>query len=256
MRILWQDVRVSGDTTNDPGNDGTRSTHSQTLSRGIRALEVLAEASEPLAIAEIAQRLGLHRSVVYRMLRTLEDHGLVRRDAAGRLRLGPGLAALARSVSRDLQEVAQPELARLAERFGVTAFIGVHDRHDAVTLMTVEPRTAHAAIAQRPGTRHLVDRGATGVAILVAMRDDELEQLRADGLDIDDARVAQARERGYARSRDEVIPGLSSVAVPLVVPGDPVAMALSIVSIAEIDDIDALADALAAAAGRIARAAA
>src|SRR6185312_15125652 len=48
---------------------------SQTLSRGIRILELLGDAGEPLTIDEVARRLGVHRSVGYRLLRTLEDHG-------------------------------------------------------------------------------------------------------------------------------------------------------------------------------------
>src|SRR5688500_16318930 len=50
---------------------------SQTLSRGIRILEILADVREPLSIDEIARRLEVHRSVAYRLLRTLEDHGLI-----------------------------------------------------------------------------------------------------------------------------------------------------------------------------------
>ncbi len=76
---------------------------SQTLSRGIRLLEELADARAPLTIDDLAARVELHRSVAYRLLRTLEDHGLVTRDAAGAVRLGTGLAALAAGVAADLQ---------------------------------------------------------------------------------------------------------------------------------------------------------
>ena len=82
---------------------------SQTLSRGIRALEIMAAASAPLTIAELADAMGVHRSVAYRILRTLEDHSLLVRDDAGRVQPGPGLAVLARGVSRNLQAAALPE---------------------------------------------------------------------------------------------------------------------------------------------------
>ncbi|WP_415856979.1 helix-turn-helix domain-containing protein, partial [Sinomonas sp. G460-2] len=59
--------------------------HSQTLSRGLRALEILADSRTPLTIAEVAESLGLHRSIAYRIIRTLEDHSLVERDDSGRL---------------------------------------------------------------------------------------------------------------------------------------------------------------------------
>ena len=94
--------------------------HSQTLSRGIRILEILAESDEPMSILQLAAALDVHRSIAYRILRTLEDHGLVVRDPAGLVRLGPRLAALARGVSRDLQAAALPVLTGIAHELGMT----------------------------------------------------------------------------------------------------------------------------------------
>ncbi|OUM44619.1 hypothetical protein B8W73_02355 [Arthrobacter agilis] len=70
---------------------------SQTLSRGIQTLEILADADGPLTIAEVAAALTVHRSVAYRILRTLEDHSLLSCDGSGRFKLGAGLAVLARN---------------------------------------------------------------------------------------------------------------------------------------------------------------
>ena len=58
---------------------------SQTLSRGIRILEVLADSREPMSIDDVARALEVHRSIAYRLVRTLEHHGLVSRDASGRV---------------------------------------------------------------------------------------------------------------------------------------------------------------------------
>ncbi|MEO7123518.1 MAG: helix-turn-helix domain-containing protein, partial [Lacisediminihabitans sp.] len=84
-------------------------TGSQTLDRGIRMLELLGE-DGGLSIGELSERLGLHRSITYRILRTLEAHGLAVRDDGGRVSLGVRMAALARGVARDLQTAALPEL--------------------------------------------------------------------------------------------------------------------------------------------------
>ncbi|MFZ0166307.1 MAG: helix-turn-helix domain-containing protein, partial [Trebonia sp.] len=65
---------------------------SQTLSRGLSALELIAEADKPIGIAELSAQLGLHRSITYRMVRTLEEHRLVARTAAGGLVPGTRLA--------------------------------------------------------------------------------------------------------------------------------------------------------------------
>jgi len=182
---------------------------SQTLSRGIRILEILADG--PLTIDEIAGRLEVHRSIAYRLLRTLEDHRLVVRDSAGRASLGPRMAALAAGVAHDLQAEALPELTTVANEFALTAFLVVLDGDECITLTSVEPRHAVAGLAQRPGSRHPVTVGAPGKAILAQLPDAQWpavpDALRAE--------VDLARERGYATSRDEVIPTVGSVAVPL-----------------------------------------
>jgi DNA-binding IclR family transcriptional regulator len=150
---------------------------SQTLSRGIRALEILAAAPGPLTIAELADAMGVHRSVAYRILRTLEDHSLLVRDDAGRVQPGPGLAVLARGVSRNLQAAALPELTHLANTLDMTAFVAVWDHHDCITLVTVEPRHSGATVAQHPGTRHPINAGAPGIAIQSALTEAEWDRM-------------------------------------------------------------------------------
>lgn len=194
---------------------------SQTLSRGIRILEILADG--PLSIDDVASRLGVHRSIAYRLLRTLEDHRLVARDAAGLAALGPRMAALAAGVAHDLQAEALPELTTVANELGLTAFLAVLDGDEVITLTSVEPRHTVANVAQRPGTRHPVTAGAPGRVILCQLAESEWpelpEALRAE--------LAEVRAQGYATSHDEVIPNLRSVAVPLALRGRrPAALAV------------------------------
>lgn len=207
---------------------------SQTLSRGIRILEELADSREPLTIDQLASRLTVHRSVAYRLLRTLEEHGLVLRDSAGRVQLGPRMAALAAGVAHDLQAEALPELTSAANELGMTCFLTVLDRDECVTVASVEPRHADGLVAQRPGTRHPVTRGAPGRAILSLLPEGE----RAARIDPDAAAaVARVGERGWATSHDEVIPSLRSVAVPLHVRGrQPAAIAVVFVASARSEE--------------------
>lgn len=228
------------------------SSHSQTLSRGIRMLELLAEAPGTLTIAELAAALDVHRSIAYRILRTLEDHGLVARNPAGRVQLAPRMAALARGISRDLQAAALPELTAVANDLGMTAFVAVLDRSEVVTLVSVEPRHAHASVAQRPGTRHPLSAGAPGIAIQSVLTATQWRTLGPDAPHRDAARpeVAEAAARGFATSHDEVIRGLSSVAVPLVLPGQPTA-AIAVVYVASGTPVTELAARLTSAAAAI-----
>jgi DNA-binding IclR family transcriptional regulator len=212
-------MRQNEGVTADDSSPSPASPHAQTLSRGIRALEVLADASGPMTIAELAAALDVHRSIAYRILRTLEDHRLVVRDASGRVLLGPRLAALARSVQHDLQAAALPELTAVANELAMTAFVAVLDQHEVVTLVSVEPRHVVATVAQRPGTRHPLAHGAPGIAIQSALTAAQWAQLGSEERMREEA--ITARVDGYAFSHDEVIPGLRSIASPLIVPGQP-----------------------------------
>jgi len=202
--------------------DTKPTTSSQTLSRGLTALELLAQAEKPLTIRELSERLGLHRSITYRIVRTLADHGLVVRNESGALQLGARLAGLARNVARALQAAALTELTLIANDLRMTAFLATldSDMDEAVTLASVEPRHADAVVAQRPGNRHPISLGAPGRAIR--------RQLTSESF-----------ERPYETSHDEVIAGLSSVAVPLAIPGQHPA-ALAVVYLTGPTDIEAI----------------
>ncbi|PPK94579.1 DNA-binding IclR family transcriptional regulator [Kineococcus xinjiangensis] len=219
---------------------------SQTLSRGLQVLELLAAAGGALSVDDVAAGLGLHRSIAYRLVRTLEAHRLVERDAAGRYRPGVGLAVLSRSVLPDLRTAAEPVLEAVAADLGVTAFLVVARGEECVTLASVEPRRAGASLAQRPGTVHPLDRGAPGLALLAA-RPGAAGGPRA-------GEIAEVRRRGWATSHDEVIPGLRAVAVP--VPAhleEPCALAVVYIDGAALDE-GRLGARLAAAAGGLAAA--
>ncbi|WP_298746236.1 IclR family transcriptional regulator [uncultured Serinicoccus sp.] len=220
---------------------------SQTLSRGIRVLEVLADAGESLTIDDIAGRLEVHRSVAYRLVRTLEHHGLVVRDSSGRIELGARLAALAAGVTRDLQAQALPELTAVANDLGMTCFLSLLDRDEAITIASIEPRHAVASVAQRPGARHPVTVGAPGKAILAQVPLDQWPDGVGTGL-VEEVRVVGTQ--GYATSHDEVIRSVQSVAVPLALRDRPPA-ALAVVHVVDSTDPRRVAERLSRSADAI-----
>lgn len=170
---------------------------SQTLARGLHALSLIGESDTPLSVPEIAILLGIHRSMAYRLVRTLEDFGFVERDAMGRLEIGVRMATLTRSIARDLQAAANPELVELANAMGMTTFIVTYDGEQAVTLLAVEPQHALTTVAQRPGSRHPIDHGAPGRVIRSQLKPQEFPP------------------KDYELSQNEVFAGLTSIAVPV-----------------------------------------
>ena len=144
---------------------------SQTLDRGLRVLEVLAAAPRGLSITGLAAEVGVNRTVVYRLVTTLEQHGLARRDTAGRIHAGVGLLALAQGMAPMLAELAHPVLRTVAEELGSTAHLTVADGAEALAVAVVEPSWTDFHVAYRVGARHRLDQGAAGKAILLG-RDD------------------------------------------------------------------------------------
>jgi len=214
---------------------------SQTLDRGLRILEHLASVAGGQPVGEIAGAVGLHRSIAYRLLRTLEDHQLVERDAAGHYSLGLGVAALARGVRTGLQAAALPRLDELVAQLSMTAFLVVRAGDEAVTVTSVEPHDSPAHVTYRPGTRHPVDRGAPGLALL-------MPEPPSPG---DRPELAAAREAGWATSRGEVIAGLRSVAAPVLGPDGGARAALAVVYVDESVDVARVGAAVRAAAAKV-----
>ena len=76
---------------------------SKTLHSGLLVLELLSARSAGMTISQIAESVGVHRTVAHRIVRTLEAHRLCRRDARKMIFPDAGLMPLAEPVERDLR---------------------------------------------------------------------------------------------------------------------------------------------------------
>jgi DNA-binding IclR family transcriptional regulator len=141
---------------------------SQTFDRGLQLLERLAVADDAVSVTDLAEALGVSRPVVYRLLATLEDHGLAVADDGGRYRAGLGLARLTGRVVPALRATAEPHLRVLADAVGATAHLTMAEGDDGVAIVVVEPSATSVHVAYRTGSRHPLARGAAGRAILGA----------------------------------------------------------------------------------------
>jgi DNA-binding IclR family transcriptional regulator len=141
---------------------------SQTLDRGLRVLEAVAESPDGLTVTELAVALGIGRTVVYRLVVTLENHAYIRRSSDGKCRLGLGVLALGRQVQPIVRDASLPALRLLADAVGATAVLTIVDGQEALSAVVVEPTRSDLHVASRPGSRHPLEHGAAGRAILAA----------------------------------------------------------------------------------------
>jgi DNA-binding IclR family transcriptional regulator len=154
---------------------------SQTLDRGLRVLLVLSGTPSGLTVTELSTTLGVNRTVVYRLVSTLEQHALVRRDAGGRLHVGLGVLHLASAVQPVLRDLAAPLLRELAEAVGCTAHLTVADGEEALALAVVEPSWTDFHVAYRVGARHPLTQGAAGKAIILGRERDSRPYVITEG---------------------------------------------------------------------------
>jgi DNA-binding IclR family transcriptional regulator len=216
----------------------TPATHSHTLDRGLRALEVLTAHPDGLSVAELAAALGTHRAGVYRLLGPLGDHHLVRREQDGRFTLAAGLIELAAGVRPRLREVAEPVLQGLADHLGATAALTIRDGDEAVVALVLTPHEPRMHLTYRPGMRHALTQGCPGHVLLAALAPVPGEP----------AAVTLARERGYGVSHGELLPGATGVAAAVAAPGHEPEAAISAVWVEGLDPGAVAADVVAAAA--------
>jgi DNA-binding IclR family transcriptional regulator len=180
----------------------------QTLDRGARALFVVAARQSGITVAELAAELGVARAICYRLVATLEGHGLLTRSGDGRVRLGASLPVLAAAYWPGMVSLVSPRLQELADRTGATAFLSVAEGDEAVAVLSRDPSSgSQLQVGYRVGSRHRLDRAAAGIAILAG------RPYRVG----EPAEVTVARDQGFCITRGHLQAG--AVGVATAIPG-------------------------------------
>lgn len=197
----------------------------QSLDRGLRVLAHVA-GGDGLSLSEIAAACALPPATAYRMLTTLQAHGMVEFDEAGQLwsvgveTFRMGAAFLRR---RKLVDRARAVMQRLVEQSGETANLGVAEEDCVVFVSQVETHQAIRAFF-RPGTRSPFHASGIGKAILSHMDGAEVEALAGrapleaytdntlTALDALTTDLRRARDLGYAVDDEERYAGMRCVA--------------------------------------------
>jgi DNA-binding IclR family transcriptional regulator len=97
------------------------------LDKAVLVLQAVAES--PRSLADLQTRTGLPRATVHRLAAALEQHGLLRRDDAGRFELGMTLMSLGQTAAEriPLVDVARPVLDELRQQTGESVQLFVRE---------------------------------------------------------------------------------------------------------------------------------
>jgi DNA-binding IclR family transcriptional regulator len=198
------------------------------VTTAIRLLKVFTEDEAELGISALAQRLGVAKSTVHRLVVTLVSEGLLEQNSENeRYRLGIGLFRLGTLVRQrmDLSTEARPHLFALRELTGETILLGVPSDTEIMYVYNMESPQA-LRMKSDIGVRRPAHCTAVGQAIFAFAGDDTIERLLSRPLvqrtpkTITDpvrlrAVLAEVRTRGYAIEDEESEPGIRCIAAPV-----------------------------------------
>ncbi len=215
--------------------------HLKTLDRALQVLSLFSVEQPEWDYTCMAETLGLHKSIVYRILTTFERYGYVmRQPASGRFRLGFRFVELGNLVlsNIDLRTIAHPFMEDLVRAVRETAFLTVVSGHESVCIDRAE--SPHLLrLTMEIGGRYPLYAGASNRLLMAYLPEEEIEAIIAKGLkaytpntlvdpDALRASLAEIRRQGYALSSSELTPGMSALSVPLRNSNHEVVAALSL----------------------------
>jgi DNA-binding IclR family transcriptional regulator len=154
---------------------------SQSLDRALTLLAGLAQGAKTLD--QLAEEVGVHKTTVLRLLRTLESHHFVRREGTRYYRLGSALFDLASQAleDRDVRRSSAEALAALNERTGHTVHLATYEDGEVVYIDKYEGRHS-VRMYSRIGKRAPLHCTAVGKVLVSAMPRERREAL-ARGID-------------------------------------------------------------------------
>ncbi len=195
------------------------------VSSVIHATKILeyyaAQREEYLSLTEISNALHMHKTTVYRILRTLQSVGWIEQSSAnGRYRLGTGilLVASAVSVHRTTRSLIAEEMRKLSELHNETVVLSALRGNIGICVDMVK---SHHSLSISPENGYIVplERGATGKTLLASQPPDVIRTILESYPDDEAAalqrQIGDIQRDGYCISESEVDMGVAAIAVPL-----------------------------------------
>ena len=192
-------------------------------------LESLVESAEGSSLKDIAARVGLIKSSVFRILFTLKEIGYVEQvGESGRYRLTFKTTGLVRRSSErlTLARLARPHLAKLRDRLQESAWLAEQRQHGIVLVDALE--VSHPLkLSFNVGDLCPIHATALGKAIAAYLPPEQVDALLPKGKlpkltsrtlvrrSQLNAELLEVRRRGYAINDEETIAGAILVGAPL-----------------------------------------
>ncbi len=199
-------------------NDDSKSKDGiQVIARAAAILRALKDGQTGLSLGQIAEKVGLPRSTVQRIVAALIDERLLMATRTAGVRLGPELQSLAEAARYNTVELCRRHLTALMVETGETVDLSALRQGQMVFLDQVQGSHRLRAVSS-VGEHFPLTSTANGRASLsILPEQDVLTLARAEwgdtkgNLPLLQARLALARKLGYAEDNDDHTEGISAV---------------------------------------------
>ena len=194
---------------------------SEISSTGDQMLSVLdcVAKNGPMSVSQISEACSINRTVTYRLLNTLIKNRYAQKSSRGYV-LGPAAFDLTRTAVPGMIVAAKRAMEQLSAEIDETVILHGIVRNEAVALDQVLSRNRLVMVRHTPGSRHALNRGASGWALLSFQSDPFIEKILAplSSHEVQNAksRIAQVKSDGFATSADELQQGVHGLFVPLI----------------------------------------
>jgi len=151
----------------------------QSVERALQILDLFNEQATELKITDISKQMGLSKSTLHSLLKTLQLHGYIDQNPEnGKYRPGMKLVERGHFVvsTMDIRQKAKHWLTDLSERTGQTTHLGILDGREGVYIEKIEGKLAAIAYS-RIGRRLPVHATAIGKVLIAWLSDAELNTL-------------------------------------------------------------------------------
>lgn len=201
----------------------------QSVDRALSILEVISDYSEGLGVTEISEKVGLHKSTVYRLLSTLNHKGyVVQDDKTNRYMITLKLFELGNKKVEDMNilTVARPYTKQLMEMVNEVVHLVVRDDNEIVYIDKVEADNT-IRMASTIGRRSPLYCTSVGKVILAQLSEEEVEDVwnrskieKLTKYTITDLGTMKkeleiVKEKGYAIDNEENEVGVRCIGAPV-----------------------------------------
>ncbi len=202
----------------------------QSIDRVIDILEALAEEKGISGLTALAQKTGLHKSTVHRLLNTLLQRGYIEKEPGNdNYQLGMKLLFLGSAIldRMDIRRIAKPFLEEISKLTREVVHLAILDNGETVYIDKVEGTDSSIRMYSQVGKRGPVHCTGVGKILLSGLDNTEVESiLKEKGMrkytentitDLSEfkAHLEEVRQRGYALDEREHEEGIRCIAVPI-----------------------------------------